>query len=698
MKQKCNQRNILLCLFSFLTMLGVVFSLQTLYRMARNFSKDNWLVVYREGGKRLDIVEVEKGNVRSVFLPFPVAAVFLTSTNRWLLIQNGSNRKYSLDWADSESDKSLASCWLQPLHEEALSVGFGLSTAPDGCIPGGISAMPISSETLSLALQQSQTMPTHLLDQPSSFATAILGYPETKPPYQVQIWPRETSLPFRNQSFCSPVAFLPSCGQIVRALPAKQVPLDLFHSQGEKSMHYSGYLEVTDLGTQTVKYIGVPNPAEDHPYSGWLARLSEAGFLLAEMEDGTGVITVDTDGRVRTWETETISLQRSLSEWRTMAGAADDRPLQVTVQKDGAGGDVSGPKHGRRDPLNTPHIGGNTWAGGTGGRDTAGLGGIGGPYRLDAGHPVHQVGDADKAAVPEHVRQAAKEMAQKALKDRLRDIGMSPHDAQLYDRFSSAIRPQVQALRLILDGLQARGQERQWLRLQTDGELDEGRLVDGLLGEKAVFRRRGDKPPEPGSPPQQPKRVRLVADVSGSMYRFNGLDGRLERCLQSALLLMEAFHGYGDRIVYDICGHSGDSCDIELVSRNRIPSNDKERLDVLNTMYAHSQFCSSGDSTLPALHHAMSALAHESEHWDERLVLLLSDANLARYGVPPEALANALTAEPTVYAAVLFLGSLGDQAQRLKRVLPAGQSYIAMDTKHIPGILQEIFSSAMLAS
>ena len=35
-------------------------------------------------------------------------------------------------------------------------------------------------------------------------------------------------------------------------------------------------------------------------------------------------------------------------------------------------------------------MGGNQWAGGTGGRDTAGLGGVGGPYRLDAGHDVHQ--------------------------------------------------------------------------------------------------------------------------------------------------------------------------------------------------------------------------------------------------------------------------------------------------------------------
>lgn len=80
---------------------------------------------------------------------------------------------------------------------------------------------------------------------------------------------------------------------------------------------------------------------------------------------------------------------------------------------------VNGPKHGykdvtrrrltsigKRDPNNTPHVGGNTWAGGTGGRDTAGLGGKGGPYRLDAGHQVHQLSDEEKNNIPEHVKYA----------------------------------------------------------------------------------------------------------------------------------------------------------------------------------------------------------------------------------------------------------------------------------------------------
>lgn len=35
---------------------------------------------------------------------------------------------------------------------------------------------------------------------------------------------------------------------------------------------------------------------------------------------------------------------------------------------------------------------------------------------------------------------------------------------------------------------------------------------------------------------------------------------------------------------------------------------------------------------------------------------------------------------------------------RLQRTLPAGRSFIAMDTKEIPQILQQIFTSTMLSS
>lgn len=40
-------------------------------------------------------------------------------------------------------------------------------------------------------------------------------------------------------------------------------------------------------------------------------------------------------------------------------------PSQITIERD-SNEDVSDPKHGKEDPDNMPHVGGNTWAGGTG--------------------------------------------------------------------------------------------------------------------------------------------------------------------------------------------------------------------------------------------------------------------------------------------------------------------------------------------
>ena len=51
-----------------------------------------------------------------------------------------------------------------------------------------------------------------------------------------------------------------------------------------------------------------------------------------------------------------------------------------------------------------------------------------------------------------------------------------------------------------------------------------------------------------GSPQEHPKRLRLVVDVSGSMYRFDGHDSRLTRQMEAVLMLMEAFESYEDKL------------------------------------------------------------------------------------------------------------------------------------------------------
>lgn len=79
-------------------------------------------------------------------------------------------------------------------------------------------------------------------------------------------------------------------------------------------------------------------------------------------------------------------------------------------------------------------------------------------------------------------------------------------------------------------------------------------------------------------------------------------------------------------------------------------------------MHAHSQFCMSGDYTLEATDVGIRELAQEEA--DEHFVVVLSDANLERYGIRPELFARVLTSDPQVNAFAIFIGSLGDQAER----------------------------------
>lgn len=194
---------------------------------------------------------------------------------------------------------------------------------------------------------------------------------------------------------------------------------------------------------------------------------------------------------------------------------------------------------------------------------------------------LFQLSDEEKNAIPEHVKKAAREMGQKAFQEKLKEIGMSGYDASLYNQFFNSVSRQIQSLRVVLGSLQAKNKERQWSRHQTSGELDDVKLIDGLLGEKTVYRRRAEQEPELGAPQMKPKRLRLVVDVSGSMYRFNSYDGRLERELEAVVLVMEAFQGFEDKIKYDIMGHSGDAHDIKFVTVEEHPDNNKKRLDVI---------------------------------------------------------------------------------------------------------------------
>lgn len=350
------------------------------------------------------------------------------------------------------------------------------------------------------------------------------------------------------------------------------------------------------------------------------------------------------------------------------------RKLFLTIEKNN-GKSVTSPKHGKVDEKNEPHVGGNTWAGGTGGRDTAGLGGKGGPYRLDSGHQVHQLSDLEKSDVPDHIVEAAKKMNRKAFEDKLKSIKMSIYDDSIYRQYLQPIQHQIKQMHSILDQMKFKSNERQWIKHQTHGEFDDNKLIESLTGEKNIYRHRtminnnndNQQLNSNNELKNKPKRLKLIVDVSGSMYRFNGYDLRLDRQLELIVMCMESFYNYENLICYDIIGHSGETHNIEFVRKNCYPQNNKERLEILQMMHAHAQFCWSGDNTLTATKYGIESIVnekHENDDCEDAIVVILSDANLSRYNIPVEKFSNLLMQhEPNVHSYVIFIGSLDNEAQ-----------------------------------
>ncbi|KZS03496.1 Protein C12.2 [Daphnia magna] len=556
-------------------------------------------VFYEPQGTHVQLFNPNEADSTAYQMDFNIQSVFAVMNDKVIIQSQNSNQKFLFDVKNG----------LLQVIEESQTLG------------------PVTSNIVSHSDSKA------LFTMKNYYGTHM-----TIPQNELLLWPGCACSDSTN------IVLLPTNDSVVRIASGEEVPKPI---DRKKNLYF---LQVADLSGQTLRYIPIPNSEQRRRYGN-----SDKKTHLCAYNQGS-VVTVDDSGFIRLWEINQSQITKSLEVWRSNVG---DDVGQLTIKRTQQSGDVSGPKVGKIDPKNTPHVGGNTWAGGTGGRDTAGLGGRGGPYRLDAGHDVHQVSDEDKAAVPEEIQRAAREMGKKAYQERLKQIRMDPVDAELYQKFSSSIQKQVLALKVILDNIQAKGKERQWMRHQTYGDLDDTKIIEGLTGEKNIYRRRAELHPELGAPPEKPKHLRLLVDVSGSMYRFNSYDRRLEREMAAVLLFMEALDGHSEKWRYDIVGHSGETLNLQLVSADRPPKDDKQRFDVLLNMHAHSQFCMAGDHTLEASKQSVASLS-EATDIDEAFVILLSDANLDRYGIP--AVQSCRSAYKYVFVATRGKDSFGRHA------------------------------------
>lgn len=310
--------------------------------------------------------------------------------------------------------------------------------------------------------------------------------------------------------------------------------------------------------------------------------------------------------------------------------------------------------------------------------------------------------DEAKAQVSEEAKAVARRIAKKAFAEKLQEIGMSESEHENYSEFLKPINTDIANLRTALRAVEYKTLQRDWIKNQIDGELDDSKLIEGIAGEKHVYKRRGIIDPSSGHRVPKPKRLRFVVDCSGSMYRFNSYDERLNRCLQATALVMESFEDMKDKFDYSIVGHSGESHCIDLVPFGEPPANAKERMRVLQTIIAHSQFCESGDNTLAAVKQAMSDVIVSGSSDDDPsgnpIVVAISDANLERYGIKPKDLSRVMqsrsdTSSMAAKAYCIFIASFGDEAESIKRELPVGRGFVCKDSSELPHIVRNILLS-----
>ncbi|KAF7726766.1 von Willebrand factor A domain-containing protein 8 [Apophysomyces ossiformis] len=422
---------------------------------------------------------------------------------------------------------------------------------------------------------------------------------------------------------------------------------------------------------------------------------------MCELSNGH-LVTMDNAGIVRVWQVNAPDLYNSAQTWKKMVGV-DQKILSIIYETDQKG-EIDTSMEGLEGQQEDQ--GGQKGSGGSGGEGSGGSGGEGSGGSSGTGEG--EGGDGEGASgggfngaggrMNENGRQEATfEDIQNLKLKTAEDKPESVTEAQrlLHEESMEKLLGKIQMSQgdFQAKSVEAKNKERVWLKNQASGDLDDAKIIEGLTGEKAIYKKRGEDDPEIGLFQEKPKQMSFVFDLSASMFRFNTHDRRLERSMEVALMLMESFRGFESKFAYRIVGHSGDGANIEFVTPSNYPKTEKEAFEVINKMRAHSQYCLSGDNTLGAAAHAVKEIV--KEEGDDYLVAILSDANIAQYNIHPNDIARVLKSDDRVTAQMIFIGSLQDQAEQLKKAL-GNHAHICAENKDLPKIIKALFLASMV--
>jgi len=331
---------------------------------------------------------------------------------------------------------------------------------------------------------------------------------------------------------------------------------------------------------------------------------------------------------------------------------------------------------------------GGSGSGGKAGSGTQGSGTQG--FHGKEGVKFRSDGKFSKNVLPEAIQKFSEDL----YTQRLEALGLESNDESLYASLHDAVAEAITAMRLVFQSHEAKERERNWLKQQVQGELDDARLVDGIVGARNIYMRRGDASHSWGHQ-VLPKRIKFVLDVSGSMYAFNRVDQRLQRLQEAAVFIFESLSGLEHKYQYAMVGHSGKGPEaLPLVPWGRPPTSAKQQLAVVQKMSAHAQYAQAGDCTLDATDKAIQDVV--SEQADEYFVFVVSDADMTRYGITAEDWDKRLMQNPKVNAYVLLITSNLHDAEQIREGLSPGHGFVIDKNERLPVTFKQVFQTTML--
>jgi MoxR-like ATPase len=419
-----------------------------------------------------------------------------------------------------------------------------------------------------------------------------------------------------------------------------------------------------------------------------LLQLDERAVCAVSVHEREAFVALR-DGAVLCIELDRERLHSELGEWNSLRG--EKQSLVVSGKRKGK--KVNGEGEGEGDGEGEGEGEGDGDGDGEGDGDGDGEGDGDGKSTKPRMGRMSTKSVERRRATPEEIA-ALSEASKRASKidASLAQADLEPHDAMMYSKHFTRVAHAIAQLGVIFDAAQAKALPRVWLAHRSHGELDDRKLVEAVIGDSNIYKMPGIE--THSSVQLKPKRISFVVDISASMYRFNAEDGRLDRAMDVVLMLMEALHGRSQRFEYEIVGHSGEKAEVELVACGASPASAEERLRVLKKMQAHAEYCASGDNTLEALALARDKLARCDA--DERLVIVVSDANLDRYGIEPERLAVEMKKQPSVECYCVFIAAEPAAARSVEKM--NGRAWLCTELENMPNIVKQILRASVLSN